>query len=162
MAFPRSSSSLFALAASVLIILAAPFAGQVVADVDHDAAEPRSNARLPVETFDGAIEFHERFLYGVFRVLAIARDVVRDTLEARRVHPVKLFERTDLLPPARGQQFALSRVFLRVHRLEQRQYRWRRQSNSHASWTMGEAESLEKFSLRGRITVKPAVTFAPP
>src|SRR5262249_13084029 len=75
-------------------------------------AQPGADTGLPLKPFDAPIQFQKRLLDGVFGVLPITQNVVRQALQPRAVTPVNLFERTHFAPPAGCQQFGLAFEFL--------------------------------------------------
>src|SRR3954453_1306535 len=107
--------------------LALPFPRHVVADIDEDAAQPRPQSRIALESVDPAVPLDERPLPRALRALPVPDDVEGDRFQPRSMRAVQALEGVDVLPPAPGQQFGLGPV---VHALHGKAYRQARPHHS--------------------------------
>ena len=96
-----------------------------------------------MDSFDPPVEFEKGLLHRILRVLAIAKNVIRDALEPPAMLQVDLFERSNLAPAARRQKFGLAQKFPGLRLANQRFLRFRfpvlGRTAGHDRWKLSAA-----------------------
>src|SRR6266852_3014363 len=94
-------------------LLAQPAAPCVVAGVDQDPVGPGHETRLAAKAGDAALHFQEGFLYGVFGVTGIAKDIPRQVLHSSAMYRVETLVGAQIAGPAGRNQCGIFALGIR-------------------------------------------------